>query len=230
MKPTTTYTARHTISRYGEEEEEVGAENIESERRRKRDREAARIAVVGIERSADFDVNLEGEKELVSLCSCSSYYVLRGNPLRRLGLFLKREYNDDQDEETIFAGDGLFVQRRNPTLTWVDLKVYIEFDVSSNIVVCKIRQIRPLDLEDLVGSEGSSGSSRSDCGIWRIWWILRSDQDMVDPLDPTVEADGSTRSSISHDPTVEVVYPPNPSNPMIESGGSTRFSRSYNRI
>ncbi|KGN49348.1 transcription factor GTE12 isoform X2 [Cucumis sativus] len=90
----------------------------EKKQQRERDREAARIALQKIERTVDLDQNLEILKELEKLCGGFLFIqhhramVKRSlddcqleNPLERLGLFIKDEFLDD-DEETIYSVNG----------------------------------------------------------------------------------------------------------------------------
>ncbi|XP_050944518.1 transcription factor GTE12 isoform X2 [Cucumis melo] len=90
----------------------------EKKQQRERDREAARIALQKIERTVDLDQNLEILKELERLCGGFLFIqhhramVTRSlddcqleNPLERLGLFIKDEFLDD-DEETIYSVNG----------------------------------------------------------------------------------------------------------------------------
>lgn len=85
----------------------------EKKQQRERDREAARIALQKIERTVDLDQNLEILKELEKLSGGFLFVQHRRamvkrssddgqleNPLQRLGLFIKDEFLDD-DEETI---------------------------------------------------------------------------------------------------------------------------------
>lgn len=82
------------------------SEEIELKRKkRKIEREASRAALDRLERSVEFEDNLQAEKEIRSLCRSSIYYVLDRNPLNRLGLFLKRDYSNDIDEEVVLCGD-----------------------------------------------------------------------------------------------------------------------------
>ncbi|XP_038882482.1 transcription factor GTE12 isoform X2 [Benincasa hispida] len=88
----------------------------EKKQQRERDREAARIALQKIERTVDLDQNLEILKELEELCGGFLFLqyhhramVSRSldegqleNPLERLGLFIKDEFLDD-DDETIYS-------------------------------------------------------------------------------------------------------------------------------
>ncbi|XP_070051551.1 transcription factor GTE12 isoform X1 [Nicotiana tomentosiformis] len=83
---------------------------------RERQREAARIALQQMERTVDFEDNLKILRDLEKLCKCCSdaenltgngdgfTIILGDNPLERLGLCIKEDYlNDDEDE--ILNGD-----------------------------------------------------------------------------------------------------------------------------
>lgn len=90
---------------------EVGRD-FESKRSRKRDREAARLALDQLQRSVEFDDGLEAEKEIGLLCGWSSNYCVNNagdrNPLlSRLGLSPKHEFDEheDEDEKVIYGGD-----------------------------------------------------------------------------------------------------------------------------
>ncbi|XAR66637.1 hypothetical protein NMG60_11012929 [Bertholletia excelsa] len=78
---------------------------------REREREAARLALQKMERTVEIDCNLDALKALEMLSGSepglgpadgSSF----GNPLERLGLFIKDDYMGDDDEEAILNGDG----------------------------------------------------------------------------------------------------------------------------
>nr|XP_016514270.1 PREDICTED: transcription factor GTE11-like [Nicotiana tabacum] len=83
---------------------------------RERQREAARIALQKMERTVEFEDNLKILRDLEKLCKCCSEaenltgngdgftIILGDNPLERLGLCIKEDYvNDDEDE--ILNGD-----------------------------------------------------------------------------------------------------------------------------
>ncbi|KAF3443843.1 hypothetical protein FNV43_RR13533 [Rhamnella rubrinervis] len=91
---TTTATEFDRFERFWEQ-----SDNDRLRRRRKKDREAARVAVGQIRNTAGFEINCEAEKELESMCECSAYYVLDRHPLNSLGLFLKPDYSDINEEE-----------------------------------------------------------------------------------------------------------------------------------
>ncbi|GMI91627.1 hypothetical protein HRI_002832000 [Hibiscus trionum] len=90
---------------------------VELKKQREREREAARVALQKIEKTAGIEQNLEILKELEMLSGCSlsnnqlhdlkkdsekvsgaSYEGIRGNPLQQLGLFIKSEYSEDDDD------------------------------------------------------------------------------------------------------------------------------------
>ncbi|XWS07996.1 hypothetical protein CRYUN_Cryun41cG0039100 [Craigia yunnanensis] len=77
-------------------------EDVELKKQRERDREAARIALEKMENTAGIEVNLEILKELEILCGCCLY---RGNLLHELGLFIKDEYLEDEDDEVVLNED-----------------------------------------------------------------------------------------------------------------------------
>ncbi|KAF3443845.1 hypothetical protein FNV43_RR13535 [Rhamnella rubrinervis] len=91
---TTTTTEFDRFERFWEE-----TDHDRLRRRRKKDREAARVSVAQIRNTAGFEINCKAEKELESMCECSAYYVLDRHPLNSLGLFLKPDYSDTNDEE-----------------------------------------------------------------------------------------------------------------------------------
>ncbi|KAF8018908.1 hypothetical protein BT93_H3719 [Corymbia citriodora subsp. variegata] len=112
--------------RAAETAERMRAE-AEARKQRERDREAARIALQKMEKTVDFEENLEILKELEMLSGCSSSSprlgdvddgseVLSGvfdgayyrNPLERLGLFMKDEFleDDDDDEKILIREEG----------------------------------------------------------------------------------------------------------------------------
>ena len=73
---------------------------------RKKDREAARIALQQMERTVDVDDNLKSFKELQLLCGQSLSNKKDVKPLESFGLFLKHEYIvADWDEEQFLDGD-----------------------------------------------------------------------------------------------------------------------------
>ncbi|GLU13883.1 hypothetical protein SLE2022_304930 [Rubroshorea leprosula] len=91
---------------------------MELKKKRERDREAARIALQKVEKTVEFEQNLEilKELEMLSGCSLSTYCLYHkgsshqtlsgalegtgiGNPLQLVGLSIKDEYLDDEDEE-----------------------------------------------------------------------------------------------------------------------------------
>ncbi|OWM90896.1 hypothetical protein CDL15_Pgr027383 [Punica granatum] len=94
----------------------------ELKKQRERDREAARIALQKMEKTVEIGENLEILKELEILSGCSlsvhvpesddGSEVLSGgfdgspgkNALERLGLFMKDDYMEDDDEETVCNG------------------------------------------------------------------------------------------------------------------------------
>ncbi|KAK3432846.1 hypothetical protein EUGRSUZ_D00352 [Eucalyptus grandis] len=109
--------------RAAEAAEKMRAE-AEARKQRERDREAARIALQKMEKTVDFEENLEIFKELEMLSGCSGSSphlgdiddgseVLSGvfdgahyrNPLERLGLFMKDEFLEDDDDEKILTGE-----------------------------------------------------------------------------------------------------------------------------
>ncbi|XP_059289748.1 transcription factor GTE12-like [Lycium ferocissimum] len=83
---------------------------------RERQREAARIALQKMERTVEFEDNLKILRDLEKLCKCRSEaenftgngdgftIILGDNPLERLGLCIKEDYLDD-DEDAIVDGD-----------------------------------------------------------------------------------------------------------------------------
>ncbi|XP_030547310.1 transcription factor GTE12 isoform X2 [Rhodamnia argentea] len=109
--------------RAAEAAERMRAE-AEARKQRERDREAARIALQKMEKTVDFEENLKILKELEMLSGCSgssphladvddgsevvsgvfdgAYYR---NPLERLGLFMKDEFLEDDDDEKILIGE-----------------------------------------------------------------------------------------------------------------------------
>ncbi|KAE8700564.1 bidirectional sugar transporter SWEET2a-like isoform X1 [Hibiscus syriacus] len=99
--------------------------DAELKKHREREREAARIELQKMEETAEIEQNLEILKELEKLIGCSlfnnqlhdlkteseklcgaSYEGIRGNPLQQLGLFIKAEYSEDEDDDTILNEDG----------------------------------------------------------------------------------------------------------------------------
>ncbi|TYJ34326.1 hypothetical protein E1A91_A05G161400v1 [Gossypium mustelinum] len=98
---------------------------VELKKQREREREAARIALQKMEKTAEIEQNLEILKELEMLSGCSlsnnqlhgrksdseqvngaSHGGNGGNPLQQLGLFIKVEYSEDEDDEAILNEDG----------------------------------------------------------------------------------------------------------------------------
>ncbi|KAL4280524.1 hypothetical protein GQ457_03G036070 [Hibiscus cannabinus] len=98
---------------------------VELKKQRDREREDARIALQKMEKTAEIEQNLEILKELEMLSGCSlsnnqlhdlknesekasgaSYEGIRGNPLQQLGLFIKTEYSEDEDDDAILNEDG----------------------------------------------------------------------------------------------------------------------------
>ena len=77
-----------------------------------------------MEKTAEIELNLEIQKELEVLSGCSlssnqphdrrsgsekvtgAYGGTRGNPLHQLGLFIKDEYLEDDDDEAFLNEDG----------------------------------------------------------------------------------------------------------------------------
>ncbi|KAI3409406.1 uncharacterized protein J3R85_019345 [Psidium guajava] len=109
--------------RAAEAAERMRAE-AEARKQRERDREAARIALQKMEKTVDFEENLKILKELEMLSGCSGSSprltdgddgseVVSGvfdgahyrNPLERLGLFMKDEFLEDDDDEKILIGE-----------------------------------------------------------------------------------------------------------------------------
>ncbi|XP_039017900.1 transcription factor GTE9-like [Hibiscus syriacus] len=99
--------------------------DAELKKQREREREAARIELQKMEKTAEIEQNLEILKELEKLSGCSlsnnqlhdlknkseklcgaSYEGIRGNALQQLGLFIKAEYLEDEDDDTILNEDG----------------------------------------------------------------------------------------------------------------------------
>ncbi|GMI82268.1 hypothetical protein like AT5G46550 [Hibiscus trionum] len=98
---------------------------VELKKQREREREAARIALQKMEKTAEIEQNLEILRELEMLSGCSlsnnqlldlknesekasgaSYEGVCGNPLQQLGLFIKAEYSEDEDDNAILNEDG----------------------------------------------------------------------------------------------------------------------------
>ncbi|KAK8580568.1 hypothetical protein V6N13_143648 [Hibiscus sabdariffa] len=98
---------------------------VELKKQREREREDARIALQKMEKTAEIEQNLEILKELEMLSGCSlsnnqlhdlknesekasgaSYEGICGNPLQQLGLFIKTEYSEDEDDDAILNEDG----------------------------------------------------------------------------------------------------------------------------
>ncbi|OAY29077.1 hypothetical protein MANES_15G116300v8 [Manihot esculenta] len=87
-------------------------EEIELKKQREKEREAARVALQKMERTADIDQNLEILKELEMLSGASlAVGACSGSPLERLGLFIKDDIwdedgmvlNGDEEEGEIFT-------------------------------------------------------------------------------------------------------------------------------
>ncbi|CAK7350321.1 unnamed protein product [Dovyalis caffra] len=91
-------------------------EEMELKKQREREREAARIALHKMEKTAEIEQNLDILKELERLCGCSISFNFHfgsgrmkmikgeieaciGSPLERLGLFIKDDIEDVDDEE-----------------------------------------------------------------------------------------------------------------------------------
>ncbi|XWS66194.1 hypothetical protein CRYUN_Cryun05aG0178900 [Craigia yunnanensis] len=74
---------------------------VELKKQRERERKAARIALQKMEKTAGVKLNLEIFMELELLCGCS----LSRSPLQQLGLFIKQEYLEDEDDELILNED-----------------------------------------------------------------------------------------------------------------------------
>ncbi|KAI4304444.1 hypothetical protein MLD38_039953 [Melastoma candidum] len=101
---------------------------VELKERRGREREAARLALQKMEKTVDIGENLETLKELEMLSGCSLSLCLpesddgsevllgvcdsnSGNALERLGLYMKDDYLEDDEEETVVSGEeGELVQ------------------------------------------------------------------------------------------------------------------------
>ncbi|XP_028755806.1 transcription factor GTE9 [Neltuma alba] len=82
----------------------------ESKQRREKLREAARIATDKVEKSTEFNLDSFKELEMLSGCTLSCHVrrqavgsdrLQRANPLERLGLFLKKEYIAEEDEDVL---------------------------------------------------------------------------------------------------------------------------------
>ncbi|KAL3515388.1 hypothetical protein ACH5RR_022290 [Cinchona calisaya] len=96
--------------------------DAESKRQTDKEREAARIALQMMERTAEFEDNLTALKELEMLSQCAPTYILHGcgpvmmfkalktgkvfNPLEQLGLHIKEEFMADEGEEMISSWEG----------------------------------------------------------------------------------------------------------------------------
>lgn len=92
----------------------------ESKLQREKEREAARIALQKMARTVEFENNVQIVKELEKLSGCVltyQYYRQRdskvqlrafnfGNPLERLGLYIKDDFFVDEDEKIILNEDG----------------------------------------------------------------------------------------------------------------------------
>ena len=96
---------------------------VELKKEREREREAARISLQKMEKTADIEQNLEILRELEVLIGYTLidnlhspksgsekvtgvYGGNHGNPLHRLGLFIKDEFLEDEDEDAVFNEDG----------------------------------------------------------------------------------------------------------------------------
>ncbi|KAL3820197.1 hypothetical protein ACJIZ3_006102 [Penstemon smallii] len=73
---------------------------------REREREAARMSLLKMEKTVDFDENLRILKELEMMC-CISPSNLSDceNPLAQLGLFIKDDYLEEEEEDAMFNGE-----------------------------------------------------------------------------------------------------------------------------
>ncbi|KAF5752779.1 hypothetical protein HS088_TW01G00697 [Tripterygium wilfordii] len=81
--------------------EAAARERLEAELKKQREqaREAARVAVLQMETTVEMDQNVLIERELETLCGCSLFeYARVGNPLERLGLFLKEDIMMDEEQ------------------------------------------------------------------------------------------------------------------------------------
>lgn len=92
----------------------------ESKLQREKEREAARVALQKMARTVEFENNVQIVKELEKLSGCVltyQYYRQRdskvqlrafnfGNPLERLGLYIKDDFFVDEDEKIILNEDG----------------------------------------------------------------------------------------------------------------------------
>ncbi|ONH90377.1 hypothetical protein PRUPE_8G050900 [Prunus persica] len=69
-------------------------------------RETARLAILNMEKSVQFEDPLKDLKQLEILCGCGSEKVYLGLPLKHLGLYLKEDDElQGQDEEAFLNGD-----------------------------------------------------------------------------------------------------------------------------
>ncbi|XP_008237344.1 PREDICTED: bromodomain-containing protein 3-like [Prunus mume] len=69
-------------------------------------RESARLAILNMEKSVQFEDPLKDLKQLEILCGCGSEKVYLGLPLKHLGLYLKEDDElQGQDEEAFLNGD-----------------------------------------------------------------------------------------------------------------------------
>ncbi|KAK1368621.1 transcription factor GTE11-like [Heracleum sosnowskyi] len=73
--------------------------------RREREREAARIALQKMEKTAEIEDNMKVLKELEMVLFKAGQGARFGNIMEQIGLFLKNDYMDYEDEE-----DGQFLQ------------------------------------------------------------------------------------------------------------------------
>lgn len=90
-------------------------EEMELKKKREREREAARIALQQVERSVEIYENMEILKEFEMLGGCSEpdYFLAHNrNPLERLGLFMKNEYLEEE-EDFLENSSGVVVEEEN---------------------------------------------------------------------------------------------------------------------
>ncbi|XWS66178.1 hypothetical protein CRYUN_Cryun05aG0177700 [Craigia yunnanensis] len=73
---------------------------LELKKKREREREAVRIALQKMEKTASVELNLEIFIELLSGCPLS-----HGSTLQQLGLFIKQEHLEDEDDEVVLNED-----------------------------------------------------------------------------------------------------------------------------
>ncbi|XVF23518.1 hypothetical protein REPUB_Repub13aG0045500 [Reevesia pubescens] len=86
-----------------EDLEETLKAEVGLKRKREREREAARIALEKMENTAGIELNSEIVKELDIL---SGWSLSRGNPLHQLGLFIKEEYLEDDNDHNEDLEEG----------------------------------------------------------------------------------------------------------------------------